>query len=441
MSFAFTFDPDRCTGCGACVVGCWMENREQQTRPWREIHVFNPGRLPGLPLFQLSLACHHCEDPACLRNCPANAYTQSVVTGAVTIHADLCMGCRYCTWACPHDAPKFNAAAGTIEKCTFCPSRIEQGLEPACVARCPVEALGFEAKADGRPLSVPPLGFPDSALRPSIRFLPQRKPVPERAPGTARWAGLVEEVLMIPEPKITLRGEWGLLLFTTTMAALASWFLAALMGGPAVLPLLFLALGTLVMGISILHLGRPERAWRAILHLHTSWLSREILFTGLFLGLGGVQMLFLPHARALAWVAGIVGFLGLLAIDRIYRVALKVKPWNLHSGGALLTGLYLLGFLAGLPPLFFGAGAVKLVLYLLRKGHFIRQGRYSRPWLSGLRVALGFLSPMLLLTWNPGLAALAALLGDLVDRAEFYDELQIPSPQTELASELRHRLG
>lgn len=441
MSFAFTFNPNRCTGCGACVVGCWMENREQQTRPWREVHVFNPARLPGLPLLQLSLACHHCEDPACLNNCPADAYTQDPNTGAVTIHAEHCMGCRYCTWACPHDAPKFNASAGTIEKCTFCPARIEQGLDPACVARCPVEALGFEAKVEGRPLSAPPPGFPDSALRPSIRFVPLRKPVPEKAPGTTRWARLLEEMLSVPEPKITLRGEWGLLIFTTTMAALASWVLAALMGGPVVRPLPFLTLGTLVMGLSILHLGRPKRAWRAILHLRTSWLSREILFTGLFLGLAGIQMLFLPQARVLAWLAGIMGFLGLLAIDRIYRVALKVQPWNLHSGSALLTGFYLLGFLGELPWLIYGAGALKLVLYLLRKGHFIRQGRYSRPWLSGLRLALGFLSPLLLLPWNPGLAALAALLGDLVDRAEFYDELQIPSPQTELASALRHRLG
>lgn len=440
MSFTFTFDPNRCTGCGACAVGCWMENQAVQSQPWRQIHAFNPCGVPGLPRFQLSLACHHCEDPACLRHCPANAYSQDSVTGAVTLHAERCMGCRYCTWACPHDAPKFNATAGTIEKCTFCPSRIEVGLEPACVARCPVEALGFEAKGTVQIDSVPPPGFPASKLRPSIRFTELRNPVPDKVEG-GRWARWMAELLAVPEPKITLRGEWGLLLFTTTLAGLAAWYVGALVGGPVVRTLPFLSAGALVMGLSVLHLGRPERAWRAVLHVRTSWLSREILLSGLFLGGAGLNLLFLPQLRVLAWTAGIAGFLSLMAVDRLYRVALKVRPWNLHSGGALLSAHYLLGFFANLPLLIYGAGALKLGLYLFRKIHFLRQGRGSRPGLSALRVALGFLSPLLLVGWNPGLAAIAALLGDLVDRAEFYDELEVASPQRELVAELKRRLN
>ncbi|MFZ1613303.1 MAG: DmsC/YnfH family molybdoenzyme membrane anchor subunit [Holophaga sp.] len=435
MAFQFTFDLNRCTGCQACVVGCWMENHAQQDLNWRQVHTFNGCRHPALPVFHLSLACHHCEDPACLKHCPANAYTKDAATGAVIIHAERCMGCRYCTWACPHDAPKFNAGLGTIEKCTFCFDRIGQGQEPACVARCPVEALGFEPSApENRHHDIP--GFPASTLNPSIRFQPLRRSVgPELCvvPKPALLASFLDQVLAVPERKITLRGEWSLVIFTSILAVLAGWFLAARMGGPAIPPLAFLGLGLLAMGLSAWHLGRRERAWRALLHLRSSWLSREIALVSSFLGLGGLYLVFFPHKHGLAWLAALVGFLGLLAVDRIYRVALTTGKPSLHSGQALLNGCYLLSILARLPFLFAGALALKTFLYVHRKWHFRRQGQPLRPWLSLTRLGLGFVLPAILWTWSPLLAALSAVLGDLVDRCEFYDELEVASPQGELA--------
>jgi Fe-S-cluster-containing dehydrogenase component len=443
MAFQFVFDLNRCTGCQACVVGCWMENRAEQGQNWRQVHTFNAFRHPALPLFHLSLACHHCEDPACLRNCPADAYSKDPVTGAVTVHAERCMGCRYCTWACPHDAPKFNATLGTIEKCTFCPQRLEKGLEPACVARCPVEALGFEERKEGdKHHDIP--GFPASEIDPSIRFVPLRREGPPElgmAPEPQAMKGFLGELLRVPEARITLRGEWTLVLFTTVLSVLSAWFIAALIGGPRLPAAVFLGLGLPAMGLSAWHLGRRERAWRAILHLRTSWLSREIFLTGTFLGLGGVFLLVLPEVNGLGWVAAICGFLGLLAIDRIYRVALQAGRWSLHSGQTLLNGHYLLGLLGNLSLLSLGAGLLKLALYLHRKRHFAEKGRPTRPLLSALRLCLGFLGPLLLISWNPLLAALSAVLGDLVDRCEFYDELEIATPQGEIAEALRRRVG
>jgi DMSO reductase anchor subunit len=46
--------------------------------------------------------------------------------------------------------------------------------------------------------------------------------------------------------------------------------------------LLALAVGTLALGASVLHLGRPQYAYRAVIGLRHSWLSREVVAFGTF---------------------------------------------------------------------------------------------------------------------------------------------------------------
>lgn len=440
MAVQFTFDPDRCTGCQACVVACWMEHRDRQSRHWRTVHIFNPLRHPALPVIHASLACHHCDEPACLRGCPAGAYTRDAATGAVTVHADRCIGCRYCTWACPHDAPRFNPAEGTVEKCTFCAERLEAGREPACVARCPVEALGCEARTEARAQDLP--GLPPSRTRPAIRVAPLRRLGPPElgvAPPPSVLAQFLEAVLAVPEPKITLAGEWTLVVFTTVAASLAAALGAGTLGGPVPPAWGFLAAGVAAMALSAAHLGRPARAWRAVLNVRTSWLSREILLVNLFLGAGTLCLAFPALAPALPLAAGL-GFAALFAIDRIYRVALKTGPWNLHSAHVLFNGLYLFGLLAGLGPLAVGAGLLKLGLYLHRARHFAGRGRATAPVLQGLRLLAGFGAPLLLAPGHPLAAGAAALLGDLLDRCEYYAQLVIPTPRGHLVETLRRAL-
>ena len=101
MQKGFKFDLNYCTGCQACTIACIIENNLPYQKSWRRIFTFNERHYPRLPLFHLSMACNHCIDPACLKYCPALAYNKNDETGAVTINADLCIGCKYCSWVCP----------------------------------------------------------------------------------------------------------------------------------------------------------------------------------------------------------------------------------------------------------------------------------------------------------------------------------------------------
>ena len=170
----FVVDLERCVGCAACVIACRLENGWRSTCAWRRVVALNIRRRPAGPTYFLSLACHHCERPACLDACPSGAYEKRA-DGCVVHRADRCLGCRYCEMACPFDVPRYDAETGVVAKCHQCHQRIDAGDAPACVAACPTGALQArepEDPRDGR-LDVP--GFADPAgCRPSLRFRPPR---------------------------------------------------------------------------------------------------------------------------------------------------------------------------------------------------------------------------------------------------------------------------
>ena len=167
----FIFDVNKCTGCSACQLACTIENQVSPQIVWRQINTFNPSKFPGIPVFHHSLACNHCIDPPCMAHCPALAYSKDPKTGAVTIDDAKCIGCKYCSWACPYDAPQYNVSLGVVEKCTFCAHRLDVGLAPACVALCPTGALQVgEYTSEGERETVE--GFPSNGARPAIEFIP-----------------------------------------------------------------------------------------------------------------------------------------------------------------------------------------------------------------------------------------------------------------------------
>lgn len=102
----------------------------------------------------LPLMCQHCEQPPCVDVCPTNA-SMKREDGIVLVDRHLCIGCRYCMMACPYDARSFvhedltNQKAhmprgkGTVESCTLCVHKVDDGEQPACVASVNSDAVIF----------------------------------------------------------------------------------------------------------------------------------------------------------------------------------------------------------------------------------------------------------------------------------------------------------
>lgn len=85
--------------------------------------------------------------------CPTDAVHRDE-EGLIQVDSDRCLGCSYCAWACPFGAPQFPdeqdsvGDAGTMDKCTLCKPRREEGKEPACVSSCPTDALVYGTSAE-----------------------------------------------------------------------------------------------------------------------------------------------------------------------------------------------------------------------------------------------------------------------------------------------------
>jgi Fe-S-cluster-containing dehydrogenase component/DMSO reductase anchor subunit len=449
----FIFDLNRCTGCEACIIACTIENHQKQETNWRQVYTFNETRHPALPLFSLSMACNHCIDAACKKNCPALAYSKDPETGAVIHHSERCMGCQYCTWACPYDAPQYNRVKGVIEKCDFCIQRLREDDAPACVCACPTNALrigDFDEYEKTRRIA----GFTDTGIQPAIQFIDLRKQqqVPESTapPTEASVAELFESSQHIPEPKISLKTEWPLLVFTTIAYLLVAFFTAMWPFPLVINPFLFLGAGVLGMGLTFTHLGKKFRAFRAIFNIKNSWLSREVLFFSAFLVLSGLYLLFFPYIPTIGRAAVIVGFISLFCIDKIYQVAMQVGPLNFHSAHTLLNGLYLTGILTVNGFLFGLMGVIKCVLYLYRKVLFKQTKKKTRPLVTLLRIGFGFLVPFILLLLSLdsehmidyyGYVIVSVIIGEVIDRTEYYNELDIVTPRKQMLMDLEALLN
>lgn len=136
---AIMVDMERCIGCRSCETSCKLENGATKVRN----RVVRIDPRAGSRLSFMSMPCMHCEKPACLQACPTGAIFKRAEDGVVLIDESKCIGCRYCSWACPYGSMGFDAERRVADKCTYCAHRLVRGEQPACVSKCPGHALTF----------------------------------------------------------------------------------------------------------------------------------------------------------------------------------------------------------------------------------------------------------------------------------------------------------
>ncbi|EPW8886587.1 4Fe-4S dicluster domain-containing protein, partial [Klebsiella pneumoniae] len=116
--YGFFIDSARCTGCKTCELACKDYKNLTPEVSFRRIYEYAGGDWQedngvwqqNVFAYYLSIACNHCEDPAC-------------------------------TKVCPSGAPQYNADKGHMTKCDGCHERVAEGKKPICVESCPLRAL------------------------------------------------------------------------------------------------------------------------------------------------------------------------------------------------------------------------------------------------------------------------------------------------------------
>ncbi len=146
MAKVIVVNESRCLACKSCEIACAMAHTEAETlveairaeRPPRaRVHV-EPLGDHGVPL-----QCRHCEDAPCIAICPTGAINRAGEGQPVLLDQDRCIGCKFCTIACPFGVIEVSPDGRAMIKCDLCVDRTRAGEPPACVAACPTGALEF----------------------------------------------------------------------------------------------------------------------------------------------------------------------------------------------------------------------------------------------------------------------------------------------------------
>jgi len=484
--YAMVADLNRCVGCQTCTASCKHANNTHPDVQWRKVLDIESGTYPDVRRTFVPVGCMHCDEPPCMHVCPSTA-TKKRDDGIVTIDYDLCIGCAYCAVACPYQArykvqqPRFAYGKnkvmaheklrddprrlGVAQKCTFCTEKVDlgraQGLTPgidpdatpACVNSCIADALQFgdveDPKSNVSQLLAENQNFrmhEDVETGPRFYYLWNSgntgadNPAAEPQPGLQADSGAH---MIGVAPKLQTHWDWRAAANFLGGGAGTGLYLAAALaaafGGMPLLPLAFLALVLVGLGLFCvwLEIGRPFRFANVVLNPNTSWMTREAFVAPLFLG-GG----FLAILLSMTWLALLSAALGMIFLycqGRILTASKGIPAWReaklepliLLTGLTEGTGLLLLGaaMLPGSGSIFMPAGTALALLALGRYMAWMAYRRANRATglpegaerelgsLAGMIVYVGTIAPVVLVGiglalpgYGPYLAGLGGLL-------------------------------
>ncbi|MGO4704910.1 formate dehydrogenase subunit beta [Microvirga sp. 2MCAF38] len=164
-------DVSKCIGCKACQSACieWNDTTpaiETNVGVYENPHDLTPEmftlmrftewdnpKTGNLEWLIRKDGCMHCEDPGCLKACPAPGAIVQYSNGIVDFVHENCIGCGYCIRGCPFNIPRISKVDHTAYKCTLCSDRVAVGQGPACAKACPTHAISFGTKEDMKKLA------------------------------------------------------------------------------------------------------------------------------------------------------------------------------------------------------------------------------------------------------------------------------------------------
>jgi formate dehydrogenase iron-sulfur subunit len=158
-------DVSKCIGCKACQAACleWNNLTEEvginvgvydnphdlTEHSWTLMRFTERENEEGdLEWLIRKDGCMHCDDPGCLKACPAPGAIVQYSNGIVDFVSENCIGCGYCIKGCPFNIPRISKTDHKAYKCTLCSDRVAVGQAPACAKACPTQAIYFGSKED-----------------------------------------------------------------------------------------------------------------------------------------------------------------------------------------------------------------------------------------------------------------------------------------------------
>lgn len=161
--FVMVVDLAKCTNQLKCQESCNKNHYITGENAWLKVYKMQESEKTA-PYWMPTL-CQHCDKPPCVKVCPVDA-TFKRQDGIVLIDNERCIGCRFCMAACPYSTRVFNwnepdqpeaahsgtytpdhtgkpSVKGTVDKCDFCPHKIDMGELPHCVTACPNDVYSF----------------------------------------------------------------------------------------------------------------------------------------------------------------------------------------------------------------------------------------------------------------------------------------------------------